>query len=390
MKTALITTTINVPRVLELYRAHSEDVRFFVTGDMKSDSVPLIRFCRELGNTVCYDAVDQDDLGYKCHELIGWSTIARRNIAMLEALKWGADVIVTIDDDNIPVDSGYFNDFVKHWYHPPGPGDRWHRTPVTQEHNADVVGCPYFNGIRVTSESGWFDVGTLLDPIAPHRGFPHDKASTPTYSHVCGRKVGVAAGICLGDPDISAVTRIARAPVVHRVSELLRAGIVVDPAGERRPERERVTDALGTVEIWRTVSRGTWTVFNSQNTAIIRELAPAFFMVPQWGRYDDIYGSLLVQRLMRERGYVTHFGQPFVWQQRNRHDLLRDLRAEQFGSERILDFAQWLDGFVFTGKEKVTDQMRVMFTNLPDWMPDRGKIQELVMAWCLDCDEVMK
>jgi hypothetical protein len=360
MKTALITTTINVPRVLELYRAHSEDVRFFVALERNGGNSEINNFVDSLGNAQwCYG----DD--YKCSDLLGWRTIARRNIAMLEALRWGAEIIITVDDDNIPIDSGYF----------------WQFESVIENG---------FAGIRATSESGWFDVGTLLDPVSPHRGFPHDKTSTPTYSHVCGRKVGVAAGICLGDPDISAVTRIARAPIVHRVSELLRAGIVVDPAGERRPERERVTDALGTVEIWRTVSRGTWTVFNSQNTAIIRELAPAFFMVPQWGRYDDIYGSLLVQRLMRERGYVTHFGQPFVWQQRNRHDLLRDLRAEQFGSERILDFAQWLDGFIFTGKEKVTDQMRIMFTNLPDWMPDRGNIQGLVLAWTQDCDEVMK
>jgi hypothetical protein len=58
------------------------------------------------------------------------------------------------------------------------------------------------------------------------------------------------------------------------------------------------------------------------------------------------------------------------------------LAAEQFGAEHILDFTAWLDGFTFTGKEKVTDQMRIMFTNLPDWMPYRGKIQEMVLAWC--------
>ena len=161
-------------------------------------------------------------------------------------------------------------------------------------------------------------------------------------------------------------SRIAIVPIVHRVSELLRAGIVVDPTP-------------------------TWTVFNSQNTAIIRELAPAFFMVPQWGRYDDIFASLMVQRLMRERGLVTHFGQPFVWQQRNAHDLLRDLRAEQFGAERILDFTAWLDGFILTADQRsVADQMRILFTNLPGWMPERGKIQEMVLAWCEDVDGVMK
>ena len=360
MKTALITTTINIPKVLELYRAHDPDVRFFIAVDEKTPSFePLV----PLDNCLCIWGKE-----YKCSELIGWNTIARRNIAMLEALKWGADQIVVVDDDNFPIDQHYF-------------------------HNFGVVFDRAFNGLQATSESGWFDIGTLLDPIASHRGFPHEKASPASFSHCTGRKVGVAAGICLGDPDISAVTRIARAPIVHRVSELLRSGIVVDPAGERRIElttaKSEHTEHPFTEMAYRATTRGTWTVFNSQNTAIIRELAPAFFMVPQWQRYDDIFASLLVQRLMRERGLVVHFGQPFVWQQRNQHNLLKDLRAEQFGSERVLDFTTWLDGFVFTGKEKVTDRMRVMFTNLPDWMPDRGKIQEMVLAWCSDCDEVM-
>jgi hypothetical protein len=363
MKTALITTTINVPKVLELYRAHSEDVRFFVAFDNKTPKAAY-EYLYEFPN--CEVLERCVDSYWNCSELIGWNTIARRNIAMLEALKWGADIIVTIDDDNIPVSWDYFGIFKY------------------------TIDTSWF-GIQASSESGWFDVGTLLDPIAPHRGFPHVKASAPTYSHCPQRKVGVAAGICLGDPDISAVTRIAAHPTVHRVSELLRAGIIVDPAGERRIElttsRSEHPEYPFTEMAYRGTNRGTWTVFNSQNTAIIRELAPAFFMIPQLGRYDDIFASLVLQRVMRERGYVVHFGPPFVWQQRNQHDLLKDLRAEQFGAERILDFAQWLDGFVFSGNERVTDQMKIMFTNLPDWMPERGKIQELVLAWCEDCDQ---
>lgn len=357
MRTALITTTIFVPKVLKLYRAHDPNVRFFVAGDKKTpgDVRPFVN--DTLGNAVYVMNGE-----YKCSELIGWNTIARRNIAMLEALKWGADIIVTIDDDNIPIDEMYFENFY---------------TPF---------GCA-FDGIQASSASGWFDVGTLLDPVAPHRGFPHVKKSDPVFSPTVGRQVGVAAGICLGDPDISATTRIAVGPTVHRVSELLRAGVVVGPAGKRRIELEEAT-TIG--QMWHSTNRGTWTVFNSQNTAIIRELAPAFFMVPQWGRYDDIFASLVVQRLMRDRGYVICFGQPLVWQQRNQHDLLKDLRNEQFGAERILDFTTWLDGFSFSGKEIVTGQMRIMFTNLPDWMPERTRIQEMVLAWCEDCDEVMK
>lgn len=90
---------------------------------------------------------------------------------------------------------------------------------------------------------------------------------------------------------------------------------------------------------------------------------------------------------MRDRGYVAHFGSPLVWQQRNAHDLLKDLEAEMWGSKHILQFADWLNGFTFTGKEAVTDCLRVMFTNLPPWMP-KG-VQELALAWCSDVESVL-
>lgn len=340
MKTALICTTINVPTVLNLYRAHDPDVRFFVAMDKKTPKAAHA-FVNAMDNAV---GVAEGSVYWKCSELIGWNTISRRNIALLEALKWGADVIVVIDDDNIPIcrsdAPGYFYYF-------------------DQLFADEPINC-----IQATSPTGWFDVGQLLDPVAPHRGFPYTRRSEAVFSPIVNGRVGVAAGICLGDPDIDATTRIVAGPRVHRVSELLRAGIVVDP-------------------------RQTWTVFNSQNTALVRELAPAFFMVPQWGRYDDIFGSLVVQRLMRERAQVVHFGQPYVWQQRNSHDFLRDLRAEQFGAECILDFTTWLESFTFTGKEAVADCMRIFFTNLPDWMPERGKIQEMVLAFCDDAESVL-
>jgi hypothetical protein len=65
----------------------------------------------------------------------------------------------------------------------------------------------------------------------------------------------------------------------------------------------------------------------SPNTAVIRELIPAWFMMPGVGRHDDIYASLIVQRVARERNLHVHFGPPFTYQQRNKHDLIKDLRA---------------------------------------------------------------
>lgn len=298
MKTALITTTINVPRVLELYRKYGPDVAMFIAGDKHPRTPEIRKYCDGMEFVHFDDPERTEELDYKCSELIGWNCIQRRNIALLEAIKWGADVIVSIDDDNIPLAPDYFE-----WF------EWWE-----------------FSGLKASSSTGWFDVGTLLNPISPHRGFPHDKkAAQPSFESTVGAKVGVAAGVCLGDPDISAVTRIANGPTVHGVSEVLRSGVVTDP-------------------------KDTWTVFNTQNTAFIRELAPAMFCMPGVGRYDDIFASLICQRVMRDLNYHVHFGQPFVWQQRNSHDLLKDLAQELNGMRTMEIFAEYLDSPALAAK----------------------------------------
>lgn len=349
MKTALITTTINVPHVLEHYRAIGSNVRFFVAGDQKSPHQAIGDLLETIGRSgygeeACepyYHPVDQEGLNYACSELIGWNSIQRRNIALLEAVKWGAEIIVSTDDDNIPLDWDYFQRFT------------------------ETLDARLWNGCRATGQS--FDVGQLLDPIAPHRGFPLNYGKNFKIESVVGAKIGVAAGICLGDPDVSAVTRMANAPVVHRVSELLRTGIVVKP--------------------------GTKTVFNSQNSAFIRELAPAFFMLPGVGRYDDIFASLIMQRVMQERAWHVHFGQPFVWQQRNQHNLVRDLENELYGMERMQRFVTHLERLSLSTGATVLSHVRQIWNsfdhtpNSYDLVPKRTI--EAALAFCDDMEKVL-
>lgn len=335
MRIACVTTTINVPRVLSLYTKQALGVQFFIIGDRKTPDVEVVNFLTEhVPNHAYYGIDDQYKLGYKCARLIPENCIQRRNIGFLEALKWGADVIVSIDDDNIPYAINYFDHF-SYWQ---------------------------FDGMSASSESAWFDVGTLLQPQAEHRGFPHTRRSPPIFESVVDARIGVAAGVCLGDPDISAVTRIANAPIVHNVSEILQAGVVTDP-------------------------KRTWTVFNSQNTAFVRDLAPAMFMFPGVGRYDDIYASLVCQRLMRYLGLFVHFGRPFVWQQRNKHDLIKDLKAEIEGMEHVLDLAARLDHMQLSPGEH---PVRTIFKNIAKlpWFPQQAS--EAALAWCDDCEAILK
>ena len=344
---AFVTTTINVPQVLPMYvKSADANTRFFIIGDKKTDDCAMYAFLEPLrthADIRYYTVTDQAELGYACSPLIGWNCIMRRNIGFLEALKWGADTIISFDDDNVILDPFSYK----------------------LDHACTVDGTPA-SGPCVTSDSGWFDPGTLLFPPSPHRGFPittrRGDSRFRKFKPASSAKVGVNAGISLGDPDIWAVERIVNAPEVHQVSELLRSGLLVD-------------------------SR-TWTVFNSQNTAVIRDLIPAWGMVPHVGRMDDIYASLITQRVMRDRGLHVHFGQPFVWQQRNEQNVLTNLRHEIDGMEHITHLAD-LIGFRSLPGKSVIDDCRHMWEALShtDWMPPDAL--KAMFAYLDDCEKVM-
>lgn len=348
MKFAVITTTIGVPKVLELYNP----VDCYVTGDLKTPP-ETAAFCDDFAHIYYFSPERQRELAYKCCALVGWNTIGRRNIALLEALKDGAEVIYTIDDDNIPISTSI----------------GWPASLFRE----------IFAGLKATSPfprtpTGlfWFDVGEYLIPKARHRGFPIGKTPHTAFVPIANAKIGVWAGICLGDPDISAVDRISQAPIVHSVHEILKQGIVVDPNAT--------------------------TVFNSQNTIFLRELAPAMFMLPGVGRYDDIFASIICQRVMRERGLHVHFGPPFVYQQRNAHNLLNDLKNELFGMEHVVEFArlvneapmptQWGGSVVAPTSINQVREIYTYLYNHCNFLPP--VVYEAAHAWLEDISKVLE
>ena len=142
MKTALVTTTINVPKVLALYRKLDAGVTFFVAGDRKTPP-EAVEFCASIPD--CYYLTPDDQRQYQSSELIGWNTDSRRNIAVLEALKWGAEVIVSVDDDMVPSTLGWGHQF---------------------ENALDSV----YDGLCFASKQQWFDAGKLTLPPAKQRG----------------------------------------------------------------------------------------------------------------------------------------------------------------------------------------------------------------------------
>lgn len=289
MKMALVTTTINVPLVLKSYRQFMPaDVVIIVAGDLKTPAS-----AKDLVESL-YNATyrtPQDQKIYRSSELIGWNTDSRRNFAILEALKWGADVIITIDDDMIPTPTFFYN--------------------------FERIFDGKFSGLQLGAAGQWFDHGQFTIPPAPARGLPPEMVSNNAAEHVHGVPIGIAQGSILGVPDTDAVTAIATNPVITGVSDILRYGFVTHPA--------------------------CYSVCNSQITAFRREFAPgaAQFYKLQ-GRNTDILSSLMMRAYARDHGFYTHYGLPIGYHARSVRSRFKDLEAEMFGLRVIEDYARQL------------------------------------------------
>jgi hypothetical protein len=81
--------------------------------------------------------------------------------------------------------------------------------------------------------------------------------------------------------------------------------------------------------------------FNSQNTFISRKVLPYYFLFPGIGRMDDIWASYITQAVFPNS---LVYAPASVVQERNPHDLSKDLEAEMIGYRHTLDLVKWLQG----------------------------------------------
>lgn len=337
---ALVTTTIGTGDILRAYRADDPNVRMIVAGDLRTPHDEVRALCGELRNALYLSPDDQDALGYATGPFVGWRSIQRRNLAILEAMREGADVIYTMDDDIGPEEVGDF----------------WRGV---ERAVGDVAGFP------VTST--WFDPGQYADDRYTARGFPwqkrHDDDETLVTWQPLTHPVGVFHCLHLGDPDTDAVDNMVNAPVVFSYDPwLMKGGILINPATTFAP-------------------------LNSGATAYRRELAPLLFVVPGVGRYDDIWAGYIAQRVMGAQGWWLGYGVPFTRHTRNPHNLMTDLKGEMFGMEHTLAFCERLreidvtpTGNALEGLQDVAEGLRgdsrwqAVVDFLDVWVEDVAKV----------------
>ena len=303
MKTAIITTTIRVPRNLEGFLANAaayghRDIEAFVVGDNKTPAETgdfLARLTDETGYATHWWDVERQkkwlaDLP-ELDRLIPWNSVGRRNLAYLLAAEAGAECIITVDDDNFAAGGDYFGAHAL----------------VGQTRELPLV----------ASSNGWFNSSSLLatSPVRPlfHRGFPTNKrAPAPELTHSRGTgRVVANAGLWLGVADADAMSHVDAPTDVTGFA---------DPAFD---------GGLG-------VALGTMTVINTQNTAFHRDTLVPMYLDPLFvdcgpltvGRYDDIWMGIFLKVLSDHLGDYVTVGLPWVRQDRNEHDLIQDMLWE--------------------------------------------------------------
>ncbi|MCX8126136.1 MAG: hypothetical protein N3E40_03215 [Dehalococcoidia bacterium] len=374
----IVVTTINLPTSVQGYcenisKFHRKgDTGIIVIGDRKTPketSEFLAKLSKDGFECLYYDISAQEQWLRKFPDLariIPYDSDNRRNVGFLIAVERGAEIIISIDDDNYMTEA----DFVG-------------------EHS--IVGkrhvLPSFS-----SSSGWFNVYSLMEtcparPIYP-RGFPycHRGEKTDIREGRSSGRVVMNAGLLLGDPDVDAVTRLNE-PVQ--------------------------TTNLQSYDHF-VLAPGTWCPINTQNTAFHRDVLPAYYYIPmgysfkglRLDRYGDIWSGYFARKIIDHMGDMVCYGKPLARHIRNTHNLFKDLGQEFWGMVLTDKLADVLKSVSITGNSyaeayaalsrmmpEMAGQIRINldgFDNASDIRTYFEQIRDNMLIWLDACSRLLR
>lgn len=315
-KTAVITTTINMPLMLEHCCKNAsfynhKNLEFFIIGDKKTP-IGVPKYCKELSSKYSYSVNylgidDQEEALKKYPKLLSifpYNDANRKHLGVIIAYLKGFDVLIMLDDDNYTTNHDFFG----------------HHNIVGTEKEMPLIESP----------SGWFNASEFLieENNMPfyYRGFPWSQRKIQKElitMHHSKAKVVVNSGFWLDDPDVDATTRL--------YWPIRATGM-----------KKEVAPNFG-------LFPGTWCPFNNQNTAIARDILPAYFTPPTAQRFCDLFPAFVVCRIAEHLKHVISYGYPFVRQHRNPHNLWDDMEKEIIGAQATETLIELLRSVTLTG-----------------------------------------
>jgi hypothetical protein len=280
VKAAVVVTTIHdctelLDGYLKNFSKYGHEVNFYLIPDVKTPrfEIPTAIGVPSDGQQTAF----LEKIGFPPAD-IPWNSDNRRNVGYLMALADGAEMVVSIDDDNYCSEN---EDYLQ----------------------AHEYG--FSRSVGYENEGHWYNNLALLDapPYEYPRGFPFFARGT-----VKSRKlpltestVRINAGMWIGEPDLDAMSWLHLPFQAIRCSSELVLG----------PE--------------------TWCPINSQNTAVHRDLMGAYYFVRMTSlmdRFGDIFQGYFALKVAKHMGWTARFGSPVVTHRRNSHVYLKDVRKE--------------------------------------------------------------
>lgn len=326
-KISFVTTTINKPTFFEGYLdniqnyGHDLDqIDFLVVGDLKTP-LGVRDYCTELadeyGADVRYLGVE-DQIEWlesrglaELDDYLPYNSIQRRNIGYLQACERGADVIVSLDDDNLARDDDIAGDFAT----------------VGEEQEV----------LEVSAPNNWYNCASMLEyenedsRDVYHRGLPYSRRNEEQeYSFTrTERNVMVRAGLWFDVPDIDVITHLERSPRANALRDKFKDELV----------------ALG---------GGTYCPVNTQNTAFHTDLMPLIHTIPmgddvegmEISRFDDIWLGFFAEKILHAMDGTVAYGTPISTHDRNTHYLKKELEHEAIGirlNEVVVDILETIE-----------------------------------------------
>jgi len=312
---SMVATTIFDPVALDDYYENFkkygrlEQATVFLIPDRKTPPAAYER-CNRLRkqglHVVCPSIETQEaflkKIGFDPH-LVPYDSDNRRNVGFLMALESGAELFISIDDDNFPTGD---EDFI----------------------GAHAVVCaPPHTEPVVTAEEKWYNICQLMElrpPVRTYpRGFPYYARHKDDNQTTSERRVNVSmnAGLWLKEPDVDAISWLVNP--AHSVA-VKDNPVVLDGA--------------------------TWTPVNTQNTAMHREVISCYYYLkmgyPIGGlildRFGDIYSGYFSQACVKSMGGRVRVGNPATIHRRHAHHYMKDAANEWGGIMVLEDLLPWL------------------------------------------------
>ena len=271
----IVITTIQQPTEATEKFCSFQDWNVVIVGDLKTPKEDYKKL-----NCTYLDIEDQEKINKDLSDEIGFNSIQRRNMGFIFAHNEGCNILASVDDDNIPYDN---------WGEEVYIGE-------TIEADYYLTEQEVFDPLSVTKRNDLW-----------HRGFPIQLLESKNEVKLSGKKpieVLIQADLWDGDPDIDAICRLSKKPIVQ-------------------------------YEITNPYTSNKISPFNSQNTFFHRKVIPFYMVLPFVGRMDDIWGGYILQKKFPES---LIFNKSTVYQERNPQDLITNLEKEIIGYRNTLDF----------------------------------------------------